>query len=32
MLHSGVHLSGVVDIEYLVAEVVVVQMMMQGGR
>ena len=31
-LHGGVHLSSVVDIEYLVAGVVVVQMMMYGGR
>ena len=32
MLHGGVHLSGVVDIKYLVAGVVVVQMMIHGGR
>ena len=32
ILHGGVHLSGVVDIEYLVVIVVVVQMMMHEGR
>ena len=32
MLHGGVHLSDVVDIEYLVAGVVVVRMIMHGGR
>ena len=32
MLHGGVHLSDVIGIEYLVEGVVVVQMMMHGGR
>ena len=31
-LHGGVHLSGVVNIEYFVAEVVVVQITMHRGR